>query len=91
MVGAIEPNVRRAEIERAFRKRPESLDAYDLYLRALPRMGAHSPAESIKALGLIEAALEDWNAARADLERKLAVATTALEEADERHRSAAAR
>ena len=30
--------LRRAEIERAQRKRPESLDAYDLYLRALPHL-----------------------------------------------------
>ena len=36
IVGAIEPSIRRAEIERARRKHPESLDAYDLYLRALP-------------------------------------------------------
>jgi adenylate cyclase len=33
--GAIEPSLRAAEIERVKRKRPESLDAYDLYLRAL--------------------------------------------------------
>jgi IS5 family transposase len=32
----VEPTLRQAEIERARRKRPESLDAYDLYLRALP-------------------------------------------------------
>jgi len=36
VVGAIEPTLRKAEIERARRKRPESLDAYDFYLRALP-------------------------------------------------------
>jgi TolB-like protein len=35
-VGAIEPSIKRAEIERAKRKRPTNLDAYDLYLRALP-------------------------------------------------------
>ena len=58
VVGAIEPNMRRAEIERAARKRPESLDAYDLYLRALPRTGAHSPADSVKALEHLEAALK---------------------------------
>ena len=58
VVGAIEPNVRQAEIERATRKRPENLGAYDLYLRALPRAGAHSPADSVKALELIEAALK---------------------------------
>jgi adenylate cyclase len=36
VAGVIEPTLRQAEIERARRKRPESLDAYDLYLRALP-------------------------------------------------------
>ena len=38
VVGAIEPNLRYAEIERAKRKRPDSLDAYDLYLRAVPHL-----------------------------------------------------
>ena len=36
LVGIVEPSLWRAEIERAWRKRPEGLDAYDLYLRALP-------------------------------------------------------
>ena len=36
VAGVIEPALRQAEIARAQRKRPESLDAYDLYLRALP-------------------------------------------------------
>ena len=36
IVGVFEPHIRRAEIDRARRKRPESLSAYDLYLRALP-------------------------------------------------------
>jgi TolB-like protein/tetratricopeptide (TPR) repeat protein len=36
VVGVIEPTVRHAEIERARRKHPSSLDAYDLFLRALP-------------------------------------------------------
>jgi adenylate cyclase len=35
VVGAIEPKLRFSEIERARRKPTESLDAYDLYLRAL--------------------------------------------------------
>jgi len=35
-VGAIEPSLRQAEVERVKRKRPENLDAYDLALRALP-------------------------------------------------------
>jgi adenylate cyclase len=35
VVGAIEPRLRRSEIERASRKPTERVDAYDLYLRAL--------------------------------------------------------
>src|SRR5262249_31174091 len=35
VAGAIEPKLRQSEIERASRKPTESLDAYDLYLRAL--------------------------------------------------------
>src|SRR5262249_19999213 len=35
VVGAIEPRLRQSEFERASRKPTESLDAYDLYLRAL--------------------------------------------------------
>ena len=35
VVGAIEPKLRQSEIERAARKPTSSLDAYDLYLRAL--------------------------------------------------------
>jgi TolB-like protein len=36
VVGYIEPQLRRVEIERTRRKRPDSLDAYELYLRAWP-------------------------------------------------------
>jgi tetratricopeptide (TPR) repeat protein len=57
VVGAVEPSVRVAEIERARRKRPDNLDAYDLYLRALPHTWAYTPAESEKAIELLEAAL----------------------------------
>ena len=32
------PQIQRAELDRSRRKRPESLDAYDLYLQALPKM-----------------------------------------------------
>ena len=50
VVGAIEPSLRQAEIERAKRKRPDSLDAYDLYLRALPHAQVAMPGDGEKAL-----------------------------------------
>jgi len=57
VVGIIEPNVRLAEIERARRKRPDNLDAYDLYLRALPFAFANVPSDGAKALELLDEAL----------------------------------
>jgi len=56
--GVIEPRLREAEIERARRKRPESLDAYDLYLRALPFAYTSMPEEADKALGFLEQAIK---------------------------------
>ncbi len=52
IVGIIEPSVRRAEIERARRKRPDNLDAYDLYLRALPHTQSAMPEDASIAIGL---------------------------------------
>ena len=46
-----------AEIERARRKRPESLDAYDLYLRALPHAFVFMPEDADKALPLLDKAI----------------------------------
>jgi len=57
VVGAVEPSVRLAEIERARRKRPDSLDAYDLYLQALPHAWIFTEAEVEKAIRLIDKAL----------------------------------
>ena len=57
VVGAIEPNLQHAEIEHAKRKRPDSLDAYDLYLRAVPHLRVNMPSEADKALGLLRQAL----------------------------------
>ena len=57
VIGLIEPQIRKAEIERARRKRPENLDAWDLYVQALPLI--HSPEVSnyTKALALADRAL----------------------------------
>lgn len=59
VVGVIEPHIRKAEIERARRKPTSSLDAYDLFLRALPIIydpGIERHPEAIalfnKAIGL---------------------------------------
>ena len=68
VVGVIEPTLRQAEIERARRKRPDNLDAYDLYLRALPFAFTAMPQEADQALTLLERAIElepDYAAAHA--------------------------
>ncbi len=58
VVGIVEPSVRRSEIERSRRKRPENLDAYDLYLRALPYIAAQTPEDIKTAMPLLEEALK---------------------------------
>jgi TolB-like protein/DNA-binding winged helix-turn-helix (wHTH) protein len=58
VIGAIEPNLRKAEIERVKRKRPESLDAYDLVLRALPFVHKWMPDGATDAIPLLKKALE---------------------------------
>jgi len=58
VAGVIEPTLRQAEIDRARRKRPENLDAYDLYLRALPFAYTSMPDEADKALGFLEQAIK---------------------------------
>ena len=57
VVGAIEPSLRLAEAERVKRKRPDSLDAYDLVLQAQAGVYTRMPAPSTKALTLLERAL----------------------------------
>jgi TolB-like protein len=57
VVGAIEPSLRRAEVERVTRKRPDSLDAYDLVLRAQLDVDSGMPERAAKALVLLERAL----------------------------------
>ena len=68
VVGVIEPTLRQAEIERAKRKRPDSLDAYDLYLRALPLAFTAMPQDADTALELLQRAIDvepDYAAAHA--------------------------
>jgi TolB-like protein/Flp pilus assembly protein TadD len=58
VVGAIEPSLRKAEIERVKHKRPDSLDAYDFVLRALPFLYSGMPKGMVTAIPLLERALE---------------------------------
>ncbi|HEY1805053.1 MAG TPA: winged helix-turn-helix domain-containing protein [Terracidiphilus sp.] len=74
VVGAIEPSVRKAEIERVKRQRPTNLNAYDLVLRSLPFVLGHVPKDSEAAIPLLEDALKlqpDYAAAHAFLARCL--------------------
>jgi TolB-like protein len=70
VIGAIEPNLRKAEIQRIKRKRPDSLDAYDLVLRALPSMRTRMVDAADAAIPLLQRALE--------LEPEYAVASALL-------------
>ena len=58
VLSAIEPNLRMAEIERARRKPPGNISAYDLYLRALPPLYAYTEAGFREAEALLRAAIE---------------------------------
>jgi len=57
VVGSIEPSIRAAEIERARRKRPDNLDAYDLVMRALPYVWSLEYGDNCEATKLLEEAL----------------------------------
>jgi TolB-like protein/Tfp pilus assembly protein PilF len=58
VVGAIEPKLRRAEIERARRKPTASVDAYDLFLRALALNNTRKEEDNKQALRLLYQAIE---------------------------------
>jgi TolB-like protein/class 3 adenylate cyclase len=56
VIGAISPQLERAEIERAQRKPTESLQAYDYYLRALASLYKFTREASLEGLKLTEIA-----------------------------------
>ncbi|VVP17699.1 Transcriptional regulator HilA [Pseudomonas fluorescens] len=58
VVGAIAPQLERAEIERAKRKPTESLDAYDYYLRAMAKLHSGSREAIDDALPMFYKAIE---------------------------------
>ena len=57
VAGAIEPRLRQSEMQRAARKPTESLDAYDLYLRALAEHHKYSAEGMHRAIALLQRAL----------------------------------
>jgi TolB-like protein/Flp pilus assembly protein TadD len=72
VVGAIEPSLWKAEIDRIKRQRPKDLNAYDLVLRSLPFVLGHIPQDSEMAIPLLQNALKlqpDYAAAHAFLSR----------------------
>ena len=58
VVGIVEPNLQRSEIEPARRKPPEDLGAYDLYLRALFVISTSKLSDARIAAPLLEEALK---------------------------------
>jgi TolB-like protein/class 3 adenylate cyclase/Flp pilus assembly protein TadD len=58
VASAIQPSIRRIEVERARSKRPETMAAYDLVMRALPHLWAHRMAENPQAIAYLTKALQ---------------------------------
>ena len=58
VAGAIEPRMEAAEIHRSTKRPTNSLTAYDYYLHALPTVSAYDKDTAIRALGLLERAIE---------------------------------
>jgi TolB-like protein len=75
VIGLIEPRIRRAEIDRARRKRPENLDAWDFYVQAVPLVYGVKAAGFTEAIAMLDRAL----ALSPDYEPALAFASWAYE------------
>lgn len=54
----VEPAIRWAEIERSRRERPDSVEGYDLYLRALPMHLSQTESANAEAIALLLRAIE---------------------------------
>ncbi|AWM85628.1 adenylate/guanylate cyclase domain-containing protein [Microvirga sp. 17 mud 1-3] len=57
IIGAVEPSITLSEIERAKRKRPDNLDAYDCVMRAWPAVWSQDAETTAEALRLLERAI----------------------------------
>lgn len=58
VAGALQPSIQRAEIDRALRKRPHDMGAYDYAMRAMRHVWMQEQEESARALELLENALK---------------------------------
>ena len=58
VAGALQPSIRLAEVERARRKRPQDLGAYDYAMRAIRHVWMLEKDEATRALELLDKALE---------------------------------
>lgn len=58
VAGQVSPNLRAAEILRAGTRPPQSRSAYDLTLTALPHFWAHRKEDNVRAIALLDAALD---------------------------------
>lgn len=58
VLGAIAPQLQQAEIERAARKTPQSLDAWESFIRGLHLFSQHSDISTRAAIGMLEHAIE---------------------------------
>ncbi len=54
----VEPHIQKAELDRSRRDRPGSIAAYDLYLRALPKLSMETAADNAEAYALLSVALD---------------------------------
>lgn len=57
VASAVQPSIRRAEVDRARKKRPDTLAAYDLVMRSFPHLWAHSPEDNKEAISYLSRAL----------------------------------
>ena len=58
VAGALQPNIRQAEIDRSRRKPPQDLDTYDLVMRAMPYVWSLDQEDNAQALELLTQAIE---------------------------------
>jgi TolB-like protein/class 3 adenylate cyclase/cytochrome c-type biogenesis protein CcmH/NrfG len=80
VLGAIAPKLQQAEFERAARKPPKSLDAWESFIRGLHLYSQHSESSTRQAIGMLDHAIElDPSYARAYALKGLCLAWRAFQ------------